>query len=34
MPFRIVPIVEGHGETFAVPELFRRLIAEFNLRYD
>ena len=30
MPFRIVPIVEGHGEVQAVPELVRRLIAEFN----
>lgn len=30
MPFRIVPIVEGHGEVQAVPGLFRRLIAEFN----
>jgi hypothetical protein len=30
MPFRVVPIVEGHGEVQAVPELVRRLIAEFN----
>jgi hypothetical protein len=31
MPFRIVPVVEGHGEVRAVPELFRRIIAELNL---
>jgi len=31
MPFRIVPAVEGHGEVRAVPELFRRIIAELNL---
>jgi hypothetical protein len=30
MPFEIVPIVEGHGEVQAVPELLRRLIAVFN----
>lgn len=30
MPFRIVPIVEGHGEVAAVPILLRRLVAEFN----
>jgi Domain of unknown function (DUF4276) len=30
MPFRIVPIVEGHGEVPAVPILFRRVIAELN----
>ena len=31
MPFRIVPIVEGHGEVEAVPILFNRLIIEFDL---
>jgi hypothetical protein len=31
MPFRIVPIVEGHGEVEAVPVLFRRLIAQLDL---
>lgn len=31
MAFRIVPIVEGHGERFAVPVLFRRIIAELDL---
>lgn len=31
MPFRIVPIVEGHGEVEAVPVLFGRLIAELNI---
>jgi hypothetical protein len=31
MPFRIVPIVEGHGEVHAVPALFRRIIIELNL---
>src|SRR5271165_624862 len=31
MPFRIVPIVEGHGEVRAVPALFRRIIIELNL---
>jgi hypothetical protein len=31
MPFRIVPIVEGHGEVEAVRILFNRLIAEFDL---
>jgi hypothetical protein len=31
MPFRIVPIVEGHGEVQAVRILFNRLIAEFDL---
>jgi len=31
MPFRIVPIVEGHGEVQAVPILLNRLIAEFDL---
>jgi len=30
MPFRIVPIVEGHGEVPALPILLRRLLAEFN----
>jgi hypothetical protein len=30
MPFRIVPIVEGQGEVLAVPELFRRIIAELD----
>jgi len=32
MPFRIAPIVEGHGEVRAVPELLRRIIAELNPR--
>jgi len=31
MPFCIVPIVEGQGEVLAVPELFRRIIAELDL---
>jgi hypothetical protein len=31
MPFCIVPIVEGQGEVRAVPELFRRIIAELDL---
>ncbi len=31
MPFRIVPIVEGHGEVEALPILFSRLIAEVDL---
>jgi Domain of unknown function (DUF4276) len=31
MPFRIVPIVEGHGEVEAVGVLFRRLTAEMDL---
>jgi hypothetical protein len=31
MAFRIAPIVEGHGEVFAVPILLRRMIAELNL---
>lgn len=31
MPFRIVPVVEGDGEVAAVPRLFDRLIAEFDL---
>ncbi|MBZ5611329.1 MAG: DUF4276 family protein [Acidobacteriia bacterium] len=31
MAFRIVPIVEGHGEEAAVPVLFRRVIAALNL---
>jgi hypothetical protein len=31
MPFCIVPIVEGQGEALAVPELFRRIIAELDL---
>jgi hypothetical protein len=31
MPFRIVPIVEGHGEVEAVPILLRRLVAKFDL---
>lgn len=31
MAFRIVPIVEGHGEFSAVPELLRRVILELNL---
>jgi Domain of unknown function (DUF4276) len=31
MPFRVVPIVEGHRESQAVPILFNRLIAEFDL---
>jgi len=31
MPFRIVPIVEGHGEVEAVRILLHRLIAEFDL---
>jgi hypothetical protein len=30
MAFLIVPIVEGHGEVFAVPVLIRRLIADLN----
>jgi hypothetical protein len=30
MPFKIVPVVQGHGEVRAVPELFRRIIAELN----
>ena len=30
MPFRIVAIVEGHGEYQAVPVLFRRLVTEMN----
>jgi hypothetical protein len=30
MPFRVVPIVEGHGEVQAVPVLFRRLATELN----
>jgi hypothetical protein len=30
MAFRIVPIVEGHGEVDAVPVLLRRLVAELN----
>lgn len=30
MPFRIVSVVEGHGEVRAVPELLRRLIAGVN----
>lgn len=31
MAFRIVPIVEGHGEFSAVPILLRRVIAELNV---
>jgi hypothetical protein len=31
MPFCVAPIVEGHGESQAVPILFNRLIAEFDL---
>lgn len=31
MPFKIVPIVEGHGEVKAVPLLFRRVIAHLDL---
>jgi hypothetical protein len=31
MPFRIVPVVEGHGEVQAVAILLNRLIAEFDL---
>lgn len=31
MPFRVVPIVEGHGEFEAVGILFHRLISEFDL---
>jgi len=31
MAFTIVPLVEGHGEVRAVPELFRRIIAAINL---
>jgi hypothetical protein len=30
MAFRIVPIVEGHGEVAALPILLRRVIAELN----
>src|ERR1017187_2807032 len=30
MPFRIVAIVEGHGEYQAVPVLLRRLVTEMN----
>lgn len=30
MPYRIVPVVEGHGEVSAVPVLLRRLLAELN----
>jgi hypothetical protein len=30
MAFHIVPVVEGHGEVLAVPELFRRFIIEVN----
>jgi len=30
MPFRIVPIVEGHGEEQALRLLLRRLVAELN----
>jgi hypothetical protein len=32
MAFRIVPIVEGHGEVQAVPVLLRRLVAQLNPR--
>jgi len=31
MAYRIVPIVEGHGEVQAVPALLRRIIAELDL---
>ncbi|HYL76435.1 MAG TPA: DUF4276 family protein [Bryobacteraceae bacterium] len=31
MPFKIAPIVEGHGEYESVPLLFRRVIAQLNL---
>jgi len=30
----IYPIVEGHGEVFAVPELIRRVTSEICARYD
>jgi hypothetical protein len=31
MPFKVVPIVEGHGEVVAVRILFNRLTSEFDL---
>ncbi len=33
-PLRIIPIVEGHGEVRAVPELIRRILADLPVTVD